>query len=141
MKKPLISVVIVLVASVAFGSLLFHTNRNEVDLRNNPSDGSERSVANGLMMVRVQPKDVSTTLYPADTVEALATCHIDDLLAAYFEGEAAVRALHRDSSLGDLVVVELVFGLALGADDIHLSRISAESSHSVPRSRGVIQER
>lgn len=39
-------------------------------IRNNPSDGSERTVANGLMMVRVLPKDVSTTLYPADTVEA-----------------------------------------------------------------------
>jgi hypothetical protein len=39
-------------------------------IRNNPSDGSERTVSNGLMMVRVLPKDISTTLYPADKVEA-----------------------------------------------------------------------
>lgn len=39
-------------------------------IRNNPSDGAERPVANGLMMVRVLPRDVSTTLFPADTVEA-----------------------------------------------------------------------
>jgi len=39
-------------------------------IRNSPSDGSERTVANGLMMVSVLPKDVSPTLYPADTVEA-----------------------------------------------------------------------
>lgn len=39
-------------------------------IRNNPSDGTERTVANGLMMVRVLPKELSQAFHPGDTVAA-----------------------------------------------------------------------
>jgi hypothetical protein len=39
-------------------------------IRNDPSDGSERTVANGLMIVRVHPKDLSSAYYAGDTVAA-----------------------------------------------------------------------
>ncbi len=45
-------------------------------VRNNPSDGSERAVANGMMMVVVEPKQQSTALAPGDPVTAKAATSV-----------------------------------------------------------------
>lgn len=40
------------------------------EVKNNPSDGSERPVVNGMMMVGVEPKSQSTTFVPGEAVES-----------------------------------------------------------------------
>ena len=45
-------------------------------IKNVPSDGSERTVANGLMMVNVQPKLVSTAFSAGQTVATTASANI-----------------------------------------------------------------
>ncbi len=45
-------------------------------VKNDPSDGSERTVANGMMMVVVQPKLQSTAFYPGDTVKTNTTANV-----------------------------------------------------------------
>lgn len=42
-------------------------------IKNVPSDGSQRAVANGLMMVRVQPRQLSTVLKAGDLVRTATT--------------------------------------------------------------------
>lgn len=41
-------------------------------IKNVPSDGTERAVSNGLMMVAVQPRQLSTRLHSGDSVRTLA---------------------------------------------------------------------
>lgn len=45
-------------------------------IKNIPSDGTERTVANGLMMCIMQPKVLSTTLHAGDTVATTATANV-----------------------------------------------------------------
>jgi len=46
------------------------------DVKNNPSDGSERYVTNGLMMIRVQPTSLSTTFDPTDSITASSSTQL-----------------------------------------------------------------
>jgi hypothetical protein len=45
-------------------------------IRNRPSDGTERTVANGLFVARVLPPDFSTLLGPDDTVETTGSAEL-----------------------------------------------------------------
>jgi len=45
-------------------------------IKNNPSDGTERAVANGLMMVVAQPKQQSSQFFPGDEVTTLADANV-----------------------------------------------------------------
>jgi len=45
-------------------------------VKNNPSDGSERAVANGMMMVVVEPVEQSTTFAPNDAVVTVGSTSV-----------------------------------------------------------------